>query len=198
MRPADRRLLPAVLTPQSWAQFPAPHAHGPRAHTGLSLTYQAIPARPTVPAKLERAPHGPSSCSPASGKPEALPCPKQGVPLGMAECPLVGPPAPHQSRHKPVGRGPKHSRSHTGREGGLERERTEAEELEAGRVKGMDHQVSTGSDQTQGVFREVAGGAGVPVLGRKARLLRYLHQPRSRDPRALGLRKQVGTQLTWP
>lgn len=59
-------------------------------------------------------------------------------------------------------------------------------------MKGTDHQVSTGSDQTQGLFREVAGGAGVPVLGRKARLLRYLHQPRSRDPRALGLRKQVG------
>lgn len=29
-------------------------------------------------------------------------------------------------------------------------------------------------------------------MGREARLLRYLHQPRSRDPRALGLRKQVG------
>lgn len=49
-----------------------------------------------------------------------------------------------------------------------------------------------GSHQTEGLSWEVAGGAGVPVLGREVRLLRYPHQPRTRDPRALGLRKQMG------
>lgn len=85
---------------------PCPTCPRPQAQTGLSLTDQAIPARPTVTAKLERAPRGPSSCCPASRKPEALPCPKQGVPLGVAESPLAGPLSPHQHGHKPVGRGP--------------------------------------------------------------------------------------------
>lgn len=29
-------------------------------------------------------------------------------------------------------------------------------------------------------------------MGREARLLRYPHQPRTRDPQALGLRKLIG------
>lgn len=61
-----------------------------------------------------------------------------------------------------------------------------------GRGEGHGLAGQHGSNQTRGLSWEVAGGAGVPVSGRKARLLRHPHQPKTRDPRALGLRKQTG------
>lgn len=149
------------------------------------------PARPAVRAKLERAPRGPSSCSPASGKPEALPCPEQGVLLGWQRAHGRATFSPPERTQASVGGAPAQQGSH--RQGGWAwRGRDRSGGTRGGKGEGDGPSGQHGSGQTQGLSREVAGGAGVPVLGREARLLRYPHQPRTRDPRALGLRKQVG------
>lgn len=128
---------------------------------------------------------------PCKRKTRGPPLPQAGSTAGGGREPVGVATFSHQDGHKPVGRaqaqqGSRRQRGWAwrGREQKLRNQRREGE--------GDGPPGQHGSDQTQGLSREVAGGTGVPVLGREARLLRYLHQPRSRDPRALGLRKQVG------
>lgn len=109
----------------------------------------------------------------------------------MAESPWAGHFLPTRTDTSQCGGGPAQQGSH--RQGGWAwRGRDRSGGTRGGKGEGDGPSGQHGSGQTQGLSREVAGGAGVPVLGREARLLRYPHQPRTRDPRALGLRKQVG------
>lgn len=127
----------------------------------------------------------PYSCSPASGRSRAPPAPQAGSPTGDGGEPHK---QGHHNGHRPGGQGPKHSRGCTGGRcwRGREQKQENQRQGDGGGLSGQH-----GRGQTQGLSWEVAGGAGVPVLGRDARLLRGPRQPGTRDPGALGPRKQT-------
>lgn len=133
--------------------------------------------------------HGPGTPIPAAlqvGEAEPLSHPKQGAQWDGGEPPSAGPPPPTMDTGRGAGAQAQQGSHRWGCWRGRERKQENQRQGDGGGLSGQH-----GRGQTQGLSWEVAGGAGVPVLGREARLLRDPHQRRTRDPRALGPRKQT-------